>query len=866
MSVGKLRVWCLVLCVVLLTSSISWSQQKNIIFILTDDLGWTDISVPSVNFGNQSDFYQTPNLEQLASQGMSFTNAYTCGANCAPTRGAIFTGQYAVRSTNDIFNVDNLNRGNNANNSTLIGPAQGLPNGQDQLAAEAFTVAEMLNTANYATAHFGKFHVGTGSGTNSVINQGFDQNFGGNGNGAPGSYFSNGSNFGGSIGPGLDPYASDYTSAQSQALTGSEVLTGTRKHVTDAITEACLDFITQSQSSAGSPFFLHVGHYAVHTPVNGSGRPDLVAKYNALPDGQFHDNSHYAALVEGIDQSIGQLVEFLTATPDVNNPGQMLSETTLLIYYSDNGGSEGPTENSPLRSEKGEYREGGIRVPMIAWLPGVVPANTINDTPVVSVDFMQTFAEIAGVDLASVLPMGYEPLDGESIYPILLDPNAQLSRDSVFWHFPGYLIGGGRNQRPQSIIRKGDLKLVFSYEPRTYELYDVVNDIGESSDLALNPQFESTAIAMSIELRDFLMDSRAKLPTYRDTGETVAYPDVFELPAPSVWDGGNGNFTDSNWDGGQSHPGVVLDGSIELNGDVVQILDGTVATANLRLRTVGGFFDVDDATLTCTSSANLSGADFGATSSSTGATTANFTHSMVSVRGSGTSGRSLYVRNSSALNFDGGSLTILHTSADATRAAIEIESSGVMNVTGGTSISTEVLRIDNSGVGFNFESGNLQLNNAHPLRSSSGFNGQFNFTGAAGDGTIFHNDLSEANVVRHLAGRVTAGFFAIDGVTVEPNLDYNGSNIAAINSELETLAVNNRYLQLVEAGGTQVLSLVSDVLLGDVNLDGDVNLLDVSPFINLLTESQFQVEADINGDGVVDLLDVEPFVKLLSGG
>ena len=846
------------------TKTIS-AQSKNIIFILADDLGWTDVSIESTTLGNQTDFYRTPTLEQLASEGMSFNNAYTCGANCAPTRAAIFTGQYAIRSTNNVFNVTNLNRGNNANNSTLIGPPQGLPNGEDQIPASAFTVAEMLKTANYDTAHFGKFHVGTSSGSNAVTSQGFDQNFGGGGSGAPNNYFSNGSNFAGGIGAGLDAYAADYTSEQSQALTGTEVLTGTRKHVTDAITEAVFDFVADSQSTPGSPFFLHIGHFAVHTPISGQGRPDLVAEYEALPPGQFHTNTDYAALIEGVDQSTHQILQMLQATPDVNNPGMMLSETTMIIFYSDNGGREGPTENEPLRARKGEYREGGIRVPMIVWAPGTVPANTINSTPVNSTDFFMTFADIANVDVDNVLPANYEMLDGESLLPIFESETASLQRESIFWHFPGYLIDGSRNQRPQSIIRKDQYKLTFNYEARNYELYDLDTDIGETTNLISNPKFESVAIQMSTELRQFLVDNQAVLPTERATGNTVDYPEVFVGFMPSVWDGGNGFFTDNNWNGGQPHPGTINAGSVELEGEAVEISSGMVDSDSLRIRTAGGSFIVENAGLTADSTGDLSALDIGSTATGSGATTAVIANADVTLIGSGSSSRTMFVRNESMLTLDNTILDVQHSSSDASRATLEIESGGLVVILNNTNVNAEVLRIDNSGLGLSLQSGEITLNNAHAIRGATSFNGQLSFDGPGGQSEIVHTDLTNSNLVRHLAGRVTNNFFAIDGVTISPDTTYNGSNIAAINAELELLEVNGRFLQLEEENGVQTLRLLSNVLIGDVNLDGVVNLLDVAPFVDLLTAGQFQVEADINGDGDVNLLDVMPFVNLLAG-
>ena len=193
----------------LLTSAFA---DPNIVFIMADDLGWSDTSNGLTNLGNPSDFYETPMLERLAAEGMAFTNAYTSGPNCAPTRSALLTGQYAQRPTNNVYLVNSLNRG--GSNTLLVGPSQGLPNGVDAIPNNAFTYAEMLQADGYATAHFGKFHVtNTGSsGAADIINHhGFDQNFGGTTSGTPGSYHASGGQFGSNIGPELDVYAADYT-------------------------------------------------------------------------------------------------------------------------------------------------------------------------------------------------------------------------------------------------------------------------------------------------------------------------------------------------------------------------------------------------------------------------------------------------------------------------------------------------------------------------------------------------------------------------------------------------------------------------------------------------------------------------------
>ena len=337
-----------------------------------------------------------------------------------------------------------------------------------------------------------------------------------------------------------------------------------------------------------------------------------------------------------------------------------------------------------------------------------------------------------------------------------------------------------------------------------------------------------------------------------------------------VWDGGKGNFTDSNWDGGMPHPGVIVaENNIELENETVQILSGTVNSNAMRIRFMGGVLEVADATLNVDAIASLAGLDLGTSSLGSAAVTASFTNANVTVAGSGQSGRAFFVRNGSTLLIDGGSLAIEHANVDEPfRATLEIESDGMVTMTGGATLTTQVLRIDNASTGMNFASGSITANNPHPFRGSNAFNGQFNFTGNAGEATVTHTDLSDENIVRHLAGRVTNRFFAIDGITIETTVVYDGTNIAAINSDLETLAVNGRFLQLTETDGVQTLSLAGDgggVLKGDVNQDGFVDLLDVAPFVDRITNGDFLAEADVNCDGFVDLLDVAPFVALLTG-
>lgn len=508
-----------------------YAQSPNIIFVIADDMGWSQTSSIDTNINNPSDFYETPEIDVLANQGIALTNAYVNGANCAPTRAAILSGQWGSRPTNNVFAVGNLNRG--GNNTLLVGPAQGLPNGRDQIPASAITIAETMKTVGYTTAHFGKFHAG-GSTDNTPTDQGFDFNYGGNSNGNPGNYFASQSNgvwkFGSQIGPELDAYANPYTSEESLALAGDNSLTGTAKHVTDAITAAGIDFMNAHNEN---PFFMHFSYYAIHGPWGqANARPDLYAKYvdknNSNPSQIGHNNLGQAAILEGMDQSLGRLIDYLQNTPDPRNPGNMLAANTLVYFTSDNGGANGPQDNIPLKGMKGEYTEGGIRSVSFAWSQGLL-ANMAapNNTPVQAFDIYPTFAEMAGASL----PENYD-IDGVSLWSMLNGTSTDLDRESLYWHFPGYLIDNKRDQRPTSVIRKGAYKLIYEYETTSYQLYNLSTDISEANDLLLDsPDNTILTIAndMSTDLRNYLINVNAPLPTYRSNGNTVPLPEVIPL-------------------------------------------------------------------------------------------------------------------------------------------------------------------------------------------------------------------------------------------------------------------------------------------------------------------------------------------------
>ncbi|MFB8116956.1 sulfatase [Streptomyces sp. NPDC055962] len=489
------------------------APAPNIVYVLADDFGWTDVSTGRTNAGNPSDYYETPALEEIAREGVAFDNGYT-SVNCTPTRAALLTGLYAPRPQNNIYLVGDLNRGGDG--TLLKGPAQGRADGATVLPDEAVTIGERLQGAGYATGYAGKFHVSR-SGADIVAQHGFDENFGGTNAGDPGAYHAVDGHFHNKIGPELDAYAGDYSQAyvdrnikpysKGVSPAALDALVGTDKHVTDALADATLGFVDRHKNE---PFFAFVGSYAVHTPVGEKqARQDLLGKYRAKAPGTGTSNPSYGALIEGLDQNVARLVNHLRTTADPRNPGHPLADNTVLLFSGDNGGVGQFTDNGPLRGQKGELREGGIRVPQIAWStnPRLVRGNRVDHTPVYVADHTATIAALAGV-----APSAGE-LDGTDLSGRLAGSTAPRG-DALYWHLPGYLIEGGRDQRPQSVIRSGQWKLVHSYEDHSWELYDLAEDIGEAHNLAAaRPEVVQE---LGGKLIQWLDETDARLATLRD--------------------------------------------------------------------------------------------------------------------------------------------------------------------------------------------------------------------------------------------------------------------------------------------------------------------------------------------------------------
>ncbi len=445
------RVWpllLLLLCCFLASSSSAAITRPNIIFILVDDLGATDGGV----FGSK--FYETPNVDRLAAQGMRFTRAYSACTVCSPTRASTLTGQYPAR-----LHITDWIAGHKRPYAKLA-----VPNWRMFLPTNEVNLARTLKNAGYATASIGKWHLGPPD--CFPDRQGFDINVAGYDRGQPPSYFA----------PYRIPTLPE--GPQGEFLTDRESA------------EACR-FIEQHKDR---PFFLYLPHYAVHTPLQG--KTNVISKYRAkaLAQGGPQTNATYAALVESVDDSLGRIMAKLDELK--------IADNTIIIYTGDNGGLLPVTSNLGIRAGKGSAYEGGVRVPLVVRWPARIKAGAVNETPVISVDHYPTLLEFAGVKDAA----GHV-VDGESLAPLLFQTGT-LQRDTIYWHYPHYHPGGAT---PYGAVREGNLKLIEFFETGKAELYDLRDDPAERNDLAeVRPQ-------VAARLREKLVAWRksvdAQLPT-----------------------------------------------------------------------------------------------------------------------------------------------------------------------------------------------------------------------------------------------------------------------------------------------------------------------------------------------------------------
>lgn len=463
----------LILCTLIFLSFSAFSQEKedfNILLIHVDDLGATDLGV----FG--SDFYDTPTIDRLASEGMLFTQSYAAAAICSPSRAAMMTGKYPART-----GITDWIRAKFQGGSGLAlpedfeeneGKALKTPKNQGYLPFEELTLAERLKVLGFSTMHVGKWHLGEEG--NHPEDQGFDVNIGGNDLGQPPSYF--------------DPYlaknpSSDYVLKNVPSRKEGEFLT-------DREGDEVINFIQKQNQN----FFIHWAPYAVHTPIMGPA--DLIEKYkNRKPGNQ--KNPVYAALVENLDQNIGKVLA------ELDRLG--LSDKTMVIFTSDNGGlianTQNPvTVNLGLKSEKGYPYEGGIRVPTIVKWPGKVLAGTASKTPIITMDWIPTILSYLG---GKPEELG---LDGRSLMEVFADPEEEINRD-LFWHFPHYRAP---DVVPYSIVRSGDYKLIYYFDGSEAELFDLTDDPLEEKNLV--KQLPLIASQLKNKLEKWWRETDARLP------------------------------------------------------------------------------------------------------------------------------------------------------------------------------------------------------------------------------------------------------------------------------------------------------------------------------------------------------------------
>ena len=455
------------------TASLAADGPPNIIVILVDDLGWRDLSCQG------SDYYRTPNIDRLASEGMRFTNGYAACAVCSPTRAALQTGRYPARIGVTDWIRAMFQRGDlgtpDANPTEYVGGRNRkllCPPNPFWMEHSERTIAEVLREQGYMTAYIGKWHLGDEAWY--PTGQGYHENRGGCDYGQPPSYF--------------DPF-NQPKHRHPMIRAGIPHLPGRTpgEYLTHREADEAVELIRQWRDK---PFFINLGHYAVHTPIQAI--EEVAAKYRR--DGKSEQNAKYAAMVESVDDSTKQILDVLRELD--------LDDQTLILFTSDNGGLDRdgkPTDNAPLRSGKGYAYEGGIRVPFLVRWPGKVRPGTVSATPVCSIDVFPTVVEAAGASI----PID-RPIDGLSLVGHLTS-GKPVERDELLWHFPHYR----HNPGPYSILRKGDWKLI-RFDEGISELYNLSEDLGEKTNLATSEP--NRVASMSRRLDEMLKEIGAKRP------------------------------------------------------------------------------------------------------------------------------------------------------------------------------------------------------------------------------------------------------------------------------------------------------------------------------------------------------------------
>ncbi|WP_245224825.1 sulfatase [Pseudozobellia sp. WGM2] len=427
------------------------TNAPNILFILADDLGYTDLSCMG------STFYETPHIDRIANEGTIFTNGYAASRVCSPSRATIMTGKFTARHDITVhIGSPSGEAWRKRNRFTKLLPAEYT----HHLRHEYITLPEALKKVGYQTFFAGKWHLGDKG--SWPEDHGFDINVGGWTSGGPrGGFFS--------------PYQNPNLENKKDG-----------ENLSHRLAEETVAFIQNNNPhKTGKPFFAFLSFYAVHSPIQTS--QDKWKKYRDkavkqgvaesayemgkfLPIRQTQDNPVYAGLVEQMDEGVGKV---LNALDELG-----LEKNTIIVFTSDNGGVAAgdnfSTSNKPLRAGKGYQFEGGIREPYFIKVPGLSKGGEKIDYPVCGADFYPTLLDLAGVE-----KLPDEHKDGISLLPLV--KGANLPERSLIWHFPHY---GNQGGEPSSIIRRGDFKLIYYHEDGRKELYDLKKDLGETTNLS----------------------------------------------------------------------------------------------------------------------------------------------------------------------------------------------------------------------------------------------------------------------------------------------------------------------------------------------------------------------------------------------
>lgn len=481
--------------------------RPNVVFIVVDDYGWADVGY------NGSRFYETPNIDKLAADGVIFTDGYAAAPVSSPARVSIMTGKNPARTgiTDWIPGYQYGLDKQKLSKYKMLSPEMPL-----NMPLEEVTIGEALREQGYKTYYVGKWHCAEDSLFYPQY-QGFDVNIGGwlmgkpNGDvrkkGGRGAYFS----------PYHNPMLSDGPDGE---------------YLTDRLGDECLKLM---DSAGRSPFFLFLSFYAVHTPIEAKPEVtkyfekkaremglDTISPFTTNKDWirntpyrawhwkerTIQSDAEYAALIWSMDENVGKVLDYLKK--------EGLYDNTVVCLVSDNGGlstAEGsPTSNFPLRGGKGWLYEGGIRVPYIIKAPYMKGSAGICRTPVSSTDFYPTILELTGVTLK---PCQHK--DGVSLVP-LLKGDTVFDRGAIYFHYPHY---GGKGDSPAGAIRKGDYKLIWFYEDDHIELYNLKMDISEKENLAETQK--ERALSLQKELREWLCSCAAKMPVYNPDYKGIKY-------------------------------------------------------------------------------------------------------------------------------------------------------------------------------------------------------------------------------------------------------------------------------------------------------------------------------------------------------